>query len=112
MEMGKGSEVTGLKRILVMGRRRKVWGWLVLSREEGVGARRLRAPPFIDVSEDCGASATTLAVIQVMAAFGMFTSRYLRVRFEKKSIASPSLMIWVIWSRILTIPPFQVHHHR
>jgi hypothetical protein len=30
--------VTGLKGILVMGRRRKEWVWFVLSREEGEGA--------------------------------------------------------------------------
>jgi hypothetical protein len=63
------------------------------------GSGKLESSCFYSRKRGWRASTTTLAVIQVMAAFGMFTSRYHRVHFQKKSIASLHLMNLIIWSR-------------
>jgi len=106
VEMGKGSEVTGLKRVFGIGGGRMVCGLLVLSREGARVGGKLESSSFYTrpLSEDGGASSTSLAVIQVTISFGMFTSRYLKVYFQKKSIASLPLRFLVPWYVFLLSP--------
>ena len=70
------------------------------------GSEKLESSSFYTrpLSEDSGASSTSLAVIKVTIPFGMFTSRYLKVYFKKKSIASLPLDFGIL-SRVLDIFP-------
>ena len=77
--------------------------WIVGVVETRSGGGKLESSSFNTrpLSEDCGAYSTSLAGTQVTTSFGMFTSRYLKVYFQKKSIASISIGIFVVLSRVL-----------